>query len=135
MMDKPFRTIEEQIAILNSRGVATDKSTPEVLAREGYYSVVNGYKDLYLDPAATKAAGEDVFRKGTTFQSPRQLSNPFAPITLRKRTKTSPSLTLTPRTTMNASAPMSIGSSAISSQHLRETPAKNRSPKPIWSII
>lgn len=25
MMDKPFRTIEEQIAILNSRGVATDK--------------------------------------------------------------------------------------------------------------
>ena len=68
MMDKPFRTIEEQIAILNSRGVATDKSTPKVLAREGYYSVVNGYKDLYLDPAATKAAGEDVFRKGTTFQ-------------------------------------------------------------------
>ena len=37
-----------QIAILNSRGVATDKSTPKVLAREGYYSVVNGYKDLYL---------------------------------------------------------------------------------------
>ena len=35
MMDKPFRTIEEQIAILNSRGVATDKSTPKVLAREG----------------------------------------------------------------------------------------------------
>ncbi|MCI9495802.1 MAG: Abi family protein [Adlercreutzia mucosicola] len=67
-MDKPFRTIEEQIAILNSRGVATDESAPEVLVREGYYSMVHGYKDLYLDPEAIAAANEDVFHEGTTFR-------------------------------------------------------------------
>ena len=43
-MDKPFKTIEEQVELLEARGVATDDDTPEVLLREGYYSVVNGYK-------------------------------------------------------------------------------------------
>lgn len=67
-MDKPFRTIDEQIEILNSRGVATDGNTAEILAREGYYSVVNGYRDLYLDRKASAEAGDDVFDEGTTFQ-------------------------------------------------------------------
>ena len=67
-MDKPFRTIEEQVGILNSRGVATDGDTTEILSREGYYSVVNGYRDLYLDREATAKAGEDVFDEGTTFK-------------------------------------------------------------------
>lgn len=67
-MDKPFRTIEEQIAILNSRGVATDSETAGILSREGYYSVINGYRDLYLDREATAKAREDVFIEGTTFQ-------------------------------------------------------------------
>ena len=67
-MDKPFRTIDEQIEILNSRGVITDEMTPEILKREGYYSVVNGYRDLYLDRKATAEAHEDRFDEGTTFQ-------------------------------------------------------------------
>lgn len=67
-MDKPFRTIDEQIDILKSRGVVTDNSTAEILSREGYYSIVNGYKDLYLDQEATKDTGEDVYYEGTRFQ-------------------------------------------------------------------
>lgn len=66
-MDKPFRTIAEQIEILEGRGVATDASTKHVLEREGYYSVVNGYKELFVDKEATQRAGHDVFRAGTAF--------------------------------------------------------------------
>lgn len=46
-MDKPFKSIDEQIAILESRGLECDNSTRLVLEREGYYPVVNGYKDLF----------------------------------------------------------------------------------------
>lgn len=48
-MDKPFKTVEEQIAILESRRLECDGGTRLVLEREGYYPVVNGYKDLFLD--------------------------------------------------------------------------------------
>lgn len=44
-MDKPFKTIGEQVKILRSRGVSTDEDTATILLREGYYSVVNGAKD------------------------------------------------------------------------------------------
>ena len=48
-MDKPFKSIDEQIAILDSRGVETDSDTAAALMREGYYSIVNGYKDPFID--------------------------------------------------------------------------------------
>lgn len=66
-MDKPFKTIEEQVDILESRGVSTDADTAGILEREGYYSVVNGYKDLFLDLDASKVAGHDVYVEGTSF--------------------------------------------------------------------
>lgn len=66
-MEKPFKTIAEQVEILESRGLATDALTSQILEREGYYQVVNGYKDPFLDPAATEAAGEDRYRPGTSF--------------------------------------------------------------------
>lgn len=66
-MDKPFKTIEEQVDILESRGVSTDADTAGILEREGYYSVVNGYKDLFLDLGASKVAGHDVYVEGTSF--------------------------------------------------------------------
>ncbi len=46
-MDKPFKSIDEQIAILESRGLECDNNTRLVLEREGYYPVINGYKDLF----------------------------------------------------------------------------------------
>lgn len=47
-MDKPFKSIGEQIAILESRGLECDSNIRLVLEREGYYPVINGYKDLFL---------------------------------------------------------------------------------------
>ena len=72
-MDKPFKTIEEQIEILESRGMRTDEYTALALMREGYYSIINGYKDLFIDREATAAEGHDVYRAGTTFKEVHRL--------------------------------------------------------------
>lgn len=53
-MHKPFTTIEDQIALLNSRGLQTDSRTSWILEREGYYATVNGYKKPFLDNQARK---------------------------------------------------------------------------------
>lgn len=52
-MDKVFKTHDELISLLVSRGV--DISTPEhrsfakkVLQHEGYYNLINGYNKLFL---------------------------------------------------------------------------------------
>lgn len=66
-MDKPFKTISEQVEILQSRGLVTDSLTPGILRREGYYAVVNGYKDPFLDAWATGMARDDRFRAGARF--------------------------------------------------------------------
>lgn len=65
--EKPFRTIAEQIAILESRGLATDRRAQQLLEREGYYQVVDGYKGPFLDRAATEAAGDDRYAPGARF--------------------------------------------------------------------
>ena len=66
-MDKPFKTIEEQGELLEARGVATDDDTPEVLLREGYYSVVNGYKAPFIDKEKSESAKDDRYLPGTSF--------------------------------------------------------------------
>lgn len=72
-MDKPFKTIDEQINILESRGMQTDGETALALQREGYYSIVNGYKDLFIDHKATALEGHDVYKRGTTFREIHRL--------------------------------------------------------------
>lgn len=68
LMDKPFKTLNELIALMDSRGLKTDKNTGFILKREGYYAVVNGYKDLFIDASAKQsAAGEDRYKEGTEF--------------------------------------------------------------------
>lgn len=69
MEDKPFRTIDEQIALLEKRNVTvTNKDLARrVLGRESYYSVVNGYKDPFIDKDQSYRRGEDYYRDGTTF--------------------------------------------------------------------
>lgn len=66
-MDRPFKTIQEQVALLESRGVQTDEKTPEILIREGYYSVVNGYKGPFIDAEASEASRDDRYLPGTAF--------------------------------------------------------------------
>ena len=58
-MDKPFKTVEEQVALLESRGMATDSNTPDILLREGYYSVVNG--DLILSHESHNPGHENMY--------------------------------------------------------------------------
>lgn len=58
-MDKPFRTYDELAQIMRSRGMDPGDHFRAILEREGYYPVVNGYKDLFLD-------SPDRYRDGTT---------------------------------------------------------------------
>ena len=66
-MDKPFKSVDEQIEILHSRGLQTDRSTRGILLREGYYSVINGYKVPFIDAKATREAGDDRYIAGAEF--------------------------------------------------------------------
>lgn len=64
---KPYRSVDEQLRILRSRGMAVDAGADHVLRREGYYPIVNGYKDLFLDRKACLTAGDDRYGTGARF--------------------------------------------------------------------
>jgi abortive infection bacteriophage resistance protein len=64
---KEFKTITEQVALLESRGMKVDDETPVILLRENYYSIVNGYKDPFLDKDAMRSSADDVYAAGTEF--------------------------------------------------------------------
>ena len=66
MNEKPFKTHEQLIELLSSRGI--DFSKPESksfakkkLQRIGYYNLINGYSPLFWDNKE-----KDVYKKGTT---------------------------------------------------------------------
>lgn len=67
-MSKEFKTIDELVSILDTRGVATDANTKAALERESYYAIVNGYKTPFLDFEAMRSAPEDVYQEGTKFE-------------------------------------------------------------------
>lgn len=70
MEDKPFKTLDELLEILESRNVIiNDKEfAKRILGRESYYAVINGYKDPFIDTYETKRRGEDYYKDGTTFE-------------------------------------------------------------------
>lgn len=85
-MVKEFKTVDELISLLESRNVRTDADTAQVLLRDGYYSVVNGYKEPFLDRVAMQSMAGDVYKVGTTFRQiydlyllDRDLRNLFFP--------------------------------------------------------
>lgn len=65
-MDKPFKTLDEQVELLRRRGMGCGSHAQLLLLREGYYAVVNGYRLPFLDPAASGRAGDDRFLPGTS---------------------------------------------------------------------
>ena len=67
MARKPFKTVEEQVAILESRGLSMPQDAACALLGEDYYCVVNGYKEPFLDKEASAEAGHDVYAEGTGF--------------------------------------------------------------------
>lgn len=66
-MGKPFLTVEEQIKLLERRGVSRTEDERCALMREGYYSIINGYKEPFLEPAVTKDDPNDRYKGGTSF--------------------------------------------------------------------
>lgn len=66
-MPKEFKTINELITLLESRGVKTDSDTEIALMRESYYAIVNGYKKPFLDLKAMEKSNEDIYKQGTEF--------------------------------------------------------------------
>lgn len=69
MPAKPFLTIEQQVDLLEKRGVSTSDRTGPILLREGYYSIINGYKRPFIDEHSSKESGDDRYQKGTAFDS------------------------------------------------------------------
>lgn len=70
MPDKEYKTYRQLLTILRNRGMSIKKGSQgsrviSILEKENYYNVVNGYKDLFLDPASTPAA--ECYKTGTSF--------------------------------------------------------------------
>ena len=67
-MAKEFKTIDQLVELMESRGIATDDQTAPAIRRESYYAIINGYKDPFLDREAMQSSAEDVYLPGTTFK-------------------------------------------------------------------
>lgn len=65
---KEFKTIAAQIDILESRGMIVGEGASTVLLRENYYSIINGYKDPFLDKGAMRANANDLYLEGARFE-------------------------------------------------------------------
>lgn len=70
-MDKPFKTLDEQISILKGRNliINSDDYVKEILSQINYYNVINGYKSVFLkrDLNGVLFFPEE-FKDGTTFE-------------------------------------------------------------------
>ena len=69
MADKEYKTHRQLLTILRNRGMVIGKGSQgsrvmRILEKENYYNVINGYKDLFLDPASTTT---ELYKTGTTF--------------------------------------------------------------------
>lgn len=66
MENKEFTTFEEQIKILKIRELkfGSEETAINALKRYGYYSVINGYKDPYVEIVD----GEEQYKDGVTFE-------------------------------------------------------------------
>lgn len=66
-MSKEFKTINELVELLNSRGVLTNVDTEKALERESYYAIVNGYKQPFLDYNEMSKSSDYVYLSDTEF--------------------------------------------------------------------
>ena len=66
LYDKPFKTYDEQIEIMESRNIIINNHdfAKKVLSGLSYYTIVNGYKNTFLS-----VPNKDIFTKGTTFEN------------------------------------------------------------------
>lgn len=69
-MNKPFKTHRQQIRILRERNlnIADGSKAIRILKKEGYYGIINGYKDIFIDKSLTLQRGFDYYKQGTTLE-------------------------------------------------------------------
>lgn len=75
---KPFKTLRSQLKILRNRGlnVSTDGKPMRVLERIGYYTLINGYKTLFLTRDSNgKIIHPEKFMKDASFNEILSLYN------------------------------------------------------------
>lgn len=58
-------SISQQISILQSRRMILPENAGDILKHYGYYNLINGYKDPFIDKPASQAANEDIYKTGT----------------------------------------------------------------------
>lgn len=63
VLEKVFKTLEEQVDLLKNRGLKVEQSDKKILEIENYYNVINGYKDLFL-----KKKNPDFYKEGASFK-------------------------------------------------------------------
>ena len=78
MSAKEYKTYRQILTILRNRGMDIGKGSQgsrvmRILEKENYYNVINGYKDLFLDPTSTPSA--EKYKTGTTFDELYALYN------------------------------------------------------------
>ena len=71
-MSKPFKSLDSLLRLMRKRNITIGKGSEgsrvkRILARDNYYAVINGYKDIFLDNNATLNSGDDYYVTGTTF--------------------------------------------------------------------
>ena len=68
-MDKPFKTYRQQLRILRERNllIPDGSKAVQILKREGYYNIINGYKEIFLDDTLSKEKQSDWYKAGTQF--------------------------------------------------------------------
>lgn len=69
-MSKPFKTVEEQMEILKSRGliIKDEERALSFLKNNNYYELINGYKDFFIDKNKTEEEKKDVYRNDIAFE-------------------------------------------------------------------
>lgn len=67
MTEKRFLTIDQQFELLKSRRLIIEESAKSILAKENYYSLINGYKDVFLDTELMRSNPDDIYKDGVTF--------------------------------------------------------------------
>ena len=72
IMAKPFKSLDSLLRLMRSRNISINKTgegskVKKILSRENYYSVINGYKEVFLDKEITAANNSDYYITGTTF--------------------------------------------------------------------
>lgn len=65
-MEKEFKTIDEQIELLQSRNlyIENEETAKNIVLNNNYYYLINGYKDLFLNKKSTT----EKFKNGTTLE-------------------------------------------------------------------